>query len=391
MTFHRGARYVFILVIFVMCAPLSAYAQSHNCYKNAISDYICPQNSDIAPPGSAANSSTIGGASIFGSGGAIFSDLLGGGSSNSGALGSILSSFGSLYDTLPPALQNVFLSQLSSLDFSNLDVGDLTSVLGLFNQLQSGFEGLSGISCGGSGTLNSDYLVYAQNLYAQKSTQFDLKEMLGSAAINAASNVVSNGFDLSSIMGGLKGDVTSSICTPAPGSDTGGGATVAGGTGTATQEAAQAPDPAGTVQAPSSVTDGPGGWTLAKSQQAISISRVDNAGSGYCAKGVANIMLQMGYPVTRGNAHDWDQSLPSNGWTFLSGVAPGEAPPGALLVFDSDIHAGKPVGTTGGAKYGHVEIVTTTTDGKRQYVSDKPRNNWGGTVPDNYVGAWVKT
>ena len=105
-------------------------------------------------------------------------------------------------------------------------------------------------------------------------------------------------------------------------------------------------------------------------------------------------MLALGFSVTRGNAHDWDNSLPSNGWTLLN-MPPEQCPPGSILWFDSDVRAGKPLSTyssgkvTGGAKYGHVEIVTTTADGQRLYVSDKARSNWGGTVPHNYGGCYT--
>ena len=358
--------------------PGSAQAQNqHNCHKNSISDVICPQNTNVAPPGSAANPTGISGGSIFGSGGAIFSGALAGG--GSAALTNALNSMSGLYNNLPPALQSALMSQVSALQSGgNLNASDVTQLVSLFTQLQSGFNALPTLGCGG-GTLNPDFLVYAQNAYAQQISQMSPTQILAAG---------SGG--VSSLVSGFQTQVTSSICTPMPGGIAGGGATSPGGTGTATQAPAAPPTPPGTVTADPSVTTGPGGWTLAHSQQAIQISQTDNAGSGYCAKGVANVLLQMGYSVTRGNAHDWDRTLPNNGWRFLPGVTPDTAPPGAVLVFDSDIHAGKPVGTTGGAKYGHVEIVTTTADGQRLYVSDKARTNWGGTVSHNYVGAWVQ-
>jgi len=112
----------------------------------------------------------------------------------------------------------------------------------------------------------------------------------------------------------------------------------------------------------------------------------DNAGGGYCAKGVANILQAAGLDCTRGNAHTWDETLPQNGWQMLEGVTPENAPPGAVIVYDRDTNYS---GKGGGAEYGHVEIVAVEADGDRKYVSDKARDNWGGTVPDNFVGVYI--
>ncbi len=115
-------------------------------------------------------------------------------------------------------------------------------------------------------------------------------------------------------------------------------------------------------------------------------ARTDNAGGGYCAKGVANILESAGLDCTRGNAHTWDETLPQNGWEKLEGITPENAPPGAVIVYDRDANFS---GQGGGAEYGHVEIVAMGADGQRQYVSDAARSNWGGTVPDNFVGVYI--
>lgn len=118
------------------------------------------------------------------------------------------------------------------------------------------------------------------------------------------------------------------------------------------------------------------------SQAAYDLSLIDNAEGGSCALGVANILLAQGFPVTRGHAYTWDESLPANGWTKTN-YSPANAPEGAVCVYNNS--AG---GTSGGAKYGHVEIVSNV-NGKRQYISDKARNNWGGTVPQNFAGCFT--
>ncbi|PCJ18809.1 MAG: hypothetical protein COB02_10275 [Candidatus Cloacimonadota bacterium] len=138
----------------------------------------------------------------------------------------------------------------------------------------------------------------------------------------------------------------------------------------------------------STVVDGVEGWNEEKSKEAQRIARTDNAHGGYCAKGVANILLKMGYPVERGNAHDWDQSLPRKGWKKIS-CQPASCPSGTLLQYESNVHLGKPGRSTGGKKWGHVEIVTSTSSDGRKYCSDACRGNSGGTVPDNFSGAWV--
>lgn len=131
------------------------------------------------------------------------------------------------------------------------------------------------------------------------------------------------------------------------------------------------------------------GWSQEKSDEAMRISNNDNAGSGYCAKGVANILLEMGYPVTRGNAHDWDTTLPANGWKKIS-CSPESCPAGSVLQFDSNYQLNNGnQSVSGGGRWGHVEIVTKTSDDGRRYCSDRCRGNWGGTVPGNFGSAWV--
>lgn len=129
------------------------------------------------------------------------------------------------------------------------------------------------------------------------------------------------------------------------------------------------------------------GWGIEKSQRAQRIAETDNAGPGYCAKGVANILEGLGYPVSRGNAHDWDTNLPAKGWTKVE-CSPQTCPPGTVLQYESNVQLGKWPRSTGGQRWGHVEIVTETSNGRR-YCSDACRNNFGGTVRENFAGAWV--
>lgn len=125
---------------------------------------------------------------------------------------------------------------------------------------------------------------------------------------------------------------------------------------------------------------------------ALRIAQTDNAGNGYCAKGVGNILesmgLRNGVDFQRGNGHDWDTMLEEKGWVRLN-VSPEDAPNGAILVYDSDIQAGKVNRGTGGGSYGHAEIKIETNDGRTFYVSDAARANAGGTVADNYKGAYI--
>lgn len=125
------------------------------------------------------------------------------------------------------------------------------------------------------------------------------------------------------------------------------------------------------------------------SAAALNRARNDNAGVGDCAKGVANILQSQGYNITRGNAHDWKESLPENGWVRLTGVNARNAPEGAVLVFDSDVNKGRSPRNNGGGKFGHVEVVCYDAQGNRLYVSDKARENIGGSVPNNFVGAYI--
>jgi hypothetical protein len=116
------------------------------------------------------------------------------------------------------------------------------------------------------------------------------------------------------------------------------------------------------------------------------ISTIDNAGAGFCAKGVANILEAFGYPVTRTQgAYSWQTTLPNNGWQKVSGATATTCPVGGVLVFDRNNPPGP---RPGGDTWGHVEIVVDLPSGRR-YVSDAVRTNWGGTVPGNFVGCYT--
>jgi hypothetical protein len=121
------------------------------------------------------------------------------------------------------------------------------------------------------------------------------------------------------------------------------------------------------------------------SDVALRVARNDNAGGGFCARGTHNILTTMGYVSPRGDAHTWDEQLKGNShWVRLSGVTPQSAPEGAVLFYDRTSANAK----GGGAKYGHVEVVVDD-GGQRRYVSDAARSNFGGTVPQNFEGAYL--
>lgn len=135
------------------------------------------------------------------------------------------------------------------------------------------------------------------------------------------------------------------------------------------------------------------------SSAAIAKAGSDSAPSGYCARGVSNILNEQGMGNFSGlDAHDFlkNDKLANEGWTYVPGLTAETAPEGALLVYNSDIRAGNPLTTnskgkvTGGAYYGHVEVVAYN-NGNRTYVSDAARNNAGGSVPHNFAGAYVYT
>lgn len=121
----------------------------------------------------------------------------------------------------------------------------------------------------------------------------------------------------------------------------------------------------------------------------IQKSRTDDADPGQCAKGVANILESVGAPVTRkGSAYEYKDMLPQQGWKKLEGITPENAPAGAVIVYDRDPAATRKYNGRG-SEHGHVEIVAIGSNGHRSYVSDKARDNYGGTVPDNFVGVYV--
>ncbi len=126
--------------------------------------------------------------------------------------------------------------------------------------------------------------------------------------------------------------------------------------------------------------------SAALSRKIIDISEGDNAHNGYCGRGVSNILTGLGLKNKNGDGHTWKDSLPKHGWKKLDDIKnPENAPPGSVIVYDRDRNF---TGKKGGAGFGHVEMVAEK-DGERLYVSDKARSNWGGTVPENFVGVYV--
>ncbi len=127
------------------------------------------------------------------------------------------------------------------------------------------------------------------------------------------------------------------------------------------------------------------------SARAIAISRSDNAGGGYCARGTKNILDAMGMRVEGANATHWDTNLSrSRNWVRLSGINAANAPEGAVLVFNNNEEAGRGRLNNGrGAQYGHVEVVAEGAHGERLFISDAARRNAGGSVPQNFAGAFL--
>lgn len=106
---------------------------------------------------------------------------------------------------------------------------------------------------------------------------------------------------------------------------------------------------------------------------------------GYCARGVLNILEGYGIQgLTRGDAYTQIGNFntlaadPNSGWTAIAISNPADAPAGAVLIYDRNPNGG----STGGANYGHIEIA----GGNGTYISDSVRNNYGGTVPQNFTG-----
>lgn len=123
-------------------------------------------------------------------------------------------------------------------------------------------------------------------------------------------------------------------------------------------------------------------------QTALNVAPGDDAFSGYCAKGVSNILEAYGIspPGGRGDAYQMMANLqravqnPGSGWTRVQISHPSQAPEGSILAYNRSATSGG-----GGREFGHIEIVATQ-NGSRQYVSDKARRNWGGTVARNWDG-----
>lgn len=123
------------------------------------------------------------------------------------------------------------------------------------------------------------------------------------------------------------------------------------------------------------------------------LSRSRWAKGGYCGIGVYNILdaigMTDGLPTSGRHGYAYAEHLPNAGWIKLEGITPENAPPGAVLVYDKRPRSQQNGDGGGGDEFGHVEIVAVENDGSRKYVSDKARTNFGGTVPDRFVGAYI--
>ena len=125
--------------------------------------------------------------------------------------------------------------------------------------------------------------------------------------------------------------------------------------------------------------------------QFVKTARSDDAESGQCARGVGNILQNLGIPFERGHAYQWKDNLPKNGWVQLK-VSAEDAPPGAVLVYDrkpnwAPLDPKNPKNL--GAIYGHVEIVGLGEDNNRTYISDKERKHAGGSDPSRKLTVLV--
>jgi hypothetical protein len=125
---------------------------------------------------------------------------------------------------------------------------------------------------------------------------------------------------------------------------------------------------------------------------AVSHSKEDGVGPGFCGRGVYSVLKRLGYGGIRSaDGGDWEQVLSDAGWRPLYCPSPEWAPFGSVLVYLSDLRVRgyNKVGTKGGL-YGHVELVACTGSGQRRYVSDAARVKPGGTVPVNFTKrAWI--
>lgn len=118
----------------------------------------------------------------------------------------------------------------------------------------------------------------------------------------------------------------------------------------------------------------------------------DNAPSGWCGRGVYNILsaFDLAGGLTSVNGQEWPRILRDAGWRPVRLSDPKKAPHLSILVYDSDVKRyGYNRRKTRGGSYGHVEIVMRSSLGELWYIADEVRFKPGGSVPDNFTGiAW---
>lgn len=359
---------------------------THECGRNSLSDVICDANNSYdAVSGTSALTFGTSGGGIFSEGSPFYSifsfDV------SETVLSFMENRMQVLLAELPPALQPVAKEMVMSLiQQRDVSISDLTKLAATIVATQEVFDlEFEDIPCV-SGRYAESYQQYAQNLYVQKISTIDTSDFVGTA------------FDILDLIE-IAADAKDEICAMAEeaeqqAEDSGVPMDPMPGSPSAPTEL-----PPGSVLAPETVTDGTGDWSLATSEF---ILRKNYANKYQCAKGVRLILEDIGLPLNRCegvNGQDYHGNMScSNGWQNRADLTPDTAPPGCLISYNSRISVGRPVTKPGsGHVYGHVEIVATNAAGKRFYVSDKPRTNWGGSVPENWnkqgdsaseVGIW---
>jgi len=313
------------------------------------------------------------GGSVLGSGTPL-TGLLGGGAVPSGLTGTISITL-SLF---PNALQNAFMSHLTQLLLNRGSSSDIASLLAQYIIFNDIYERISEIDCGG-GDLRSGtaYQVYAENRLIQQIGQMDPGDLL-STAINAPA---------------MYAQIETDVCSaPLP---------------SVGVEASDTAVSSGGAIAPESVTTN-GQWTQATSNHIMGRVWSPNSASGTttCAKGVRLLLGDhpdgLGMPVNTTchggarNGQNYHEILRDCNpqWTQVAYDRPEDAPPGCINVYASNCRLGKTPCSrppaTGGQAYGHVEVVATTPEGQKKYVSFKTLGP-GGTVKQNYTSTFCCT
>lgn len=120
----------------------------------------------------------------------------------------------------------------------------------------------------------------------------------------------------------------------------------------------------------------------------------DDSPIGYCGRGVYKILTKhlclKNKGIVKDDGHRWDNNLANNPNFKEVNCQPTTCPPGTIITYEHENPRPRnPPRGQKGRRFGHVEIVTYSKRGGRQYCSSHCQGKWGGSVRHTKRRAFV--